>query len=440
MKKLLIVIKCEYLRRVKSRIFLVLTLVGPLLFAGIVAVPALLINLRTGQPQRAAIVDQTGTLYESVRDYSSQGSESLTDPRREPKNTGIQIEETPAEKEKYIFERVPVAGRSLEDIKAELNSRIRNGALDLYIVIPTDILEKGNAELYARNTADFSARLDLKDRIGEAVSQLRMTRAGISVERVRELSAPITLSTTKVSERGEERDTGGGLALAFGVGFLIYFTIILYGQMILGAVIEEKNTRISEILFSSASSFQLMMGKLIGVSLVALTQYAAWAVAIIVIFIYGAASAAAAGFTLPQVPASLAIYGALFFLVGYFLYATFYVLVGSMVTSQQEAGQLSIPVVLLLVIGFYMAFPVIKNPDSTFSFWVSMVPFFSPITMLVRISTQMPPVWQILLSLGLGFGFVIGLVWVASRIYRIGMLMYGKRASIPEAWRWLRQS
>ncbi|MGH9916766.1 MAG: ABC transporter permease, partial [Pyrinomonadaceae bacterium] len=337
-------------------------------------------------------------------------------------------------------EQAPVSGRSLDDIKAELNSRIRNGTLDLYIILRPDILEKGSADLYARNTADFAATSDLKRRIGDAVSQLRMTRAGISIDRVRELSRPITLSTTKVSERGEERDTGGGFALAFGVGFLIYITVILYGQMILGAVIEEKNTRISEILFSSVSSLQLMMGKLIGVSLVALTQYAVWGLAIAAIFLYGAATAAAAGFTLPHLPVSLAVYGALFFLVGYFIYSTFYVLVGSMVTSQQEAGQLSMPVILLLVVGFYLAFPVIKNPDSVFSFWVSMVPFFSPVTMLVRISAQTPPIWQILLSLAIGFGFAIGLVWVAARIYRIGMLMYGKRASIPEAWRWLRQS
>ena len=126
--------------------------------------------------------------------------------------------------------------------------------------------------------------------------------------------------------------------------------------------------------------------------------------------------------------------------MGYFIYATIYALIGSMVTTAQEGGQLAMPVILLLVIGFYLAFPVIQRPDSELAFWVSMVPFFAPITMLVRIVSMTPPFWQIALSLGIGFATVLFLLWFAARVYRMGMLMYGKRASIPEAWRWVRQS
>jgi ABC-2 type transport system permease protein len=151
----------------------------------------------------------------------------------------------------------------------------------------------------------------------------------------------------------------------------------------------------------------------------------------------------AQGFTninLPHLPPFFFVYFFLFFVLGYFIFATVYVLVGSMVTTTQEGGQMAMPVVFLLMAGLYMAFPVIRAPNSPFAFWVSMVPFFSPITMMVRIVSQTPPLWQIALSLGIGFVTVVLLLWLASRIYRIGMLMYGKKASIPEVMRWVRQA
>ncbi len=134
------------------------------------------------------------------------------------------------------------------------------------------------------------------------------------------------------------------------------------------------------------------------------------------------------------------VYFAVFFLMGFFIYATVYAVVGSMVTTTQEGGQLALPVVLMLVSGLYLSFNIIRSPSSPLAFWASMFPFFAPITMLVRIVTETPPLWQILLSLAIGFVTIVGLVWLASRIYRVGMLMYGKKATIPEVWRWVRQS
>jgi ABC-2 type transport system permease protein len=133
-------------------------------------------------------------------------------------------------------------------------------------------------------------------------------------------------------------------------------------------------------------------------------------------------------------------YFGIYFLMGYFIYATVYAVVGSMVTTTQEGGQVALPVVLMLVAGFYLSFNIIRSPNSSLAFWASMFPFFSPITMLVRIVTETPPLWQILLSLGIGFATATGLIWLASRIYRVGMLMYGKKATIPEVIRWVRES
>jgi len=228
----------------------------------------------------------------------------------------------------------------------------------------------------------------------------------------------------------------------FSFGLLIYISVLMYGQIVLGAVIEEKETRIAEILFSSMRSFPLMMGKLIGVSLVALTQLSIWALAFLAFAAFGVGILAAQGVpvTLPHVPAMVFVYFVLYFLMGYFIYSTIYALVGSMVTTTQEGGQLAMPVVLMLVAGFYFVFPIIRSPNSSLAFWASMFPFFAPITMMVRITTETPPTWQIALSLAIGFATVIALIWLASRIYRVGMLMYGKKASIPEVWRWVRQA
>jgi ABC-2 type transport system permease protein len=202
-------------------------------------------------------------------------------------------------------------------------------------------------------------------------------------------------------------------------------------------VIEEKETRIAEILFSSIRSFPLMMGKLIGVSLVALTQMGIWAAAFLIFSLWAASGSS---ITLPQLPPMLLVYFGLFFLMGYFIYSTVYAVVGSMVTTTQEGGQLAMPVVFLLIAGLFLSFNIIRSPNSSLAFWTSMFPFFAPITMLVRIVTETPPLWQILLSLGIGLVTIVGLVWVASRIYRVGMLMYGKKATIPEVLRWIRQS
>ena len=229
--------------------------------------------------------------------------------------------------------------------------------------------------------------------------------------------------------------------LVFAAGFVMYLTILLYGQVVLGAIIEEKETRIAEVLFSSVRPFTLMIGKLVGVSLVALTQLTIWGLGFLALALYGVNVLASRGFPIhiPRVPVIHILYFALFFLLGYFVYATIYAFLGSMVTTPQEGGQLAMPIILLLVVGFYLFLPVSRSPDSSFAFWVSMIPFFAPITMMVRITTQTPPFWEIALSLIIGFGTVLLLTWIASRIYRIGMLMYGKRASVGQVLRWVRQ-
>jgi len=453
MTKLRAIIKREYLQRVRSRMFVVWTILGPLMMVLFTVVPAFIFQIKTGEATRLAILDQNGRMYERVRDAILQsrtgdaaegvggGGSSASDVVNQ--NTRERVQRAgKLTAASYQIEPVTGNGRSLEEIKRGLGERVSRNQLDGYIIIPTDILESGKAEYYGRNVGDVITREQIEESISRAVTEQRMVEANIDPARVREMSEPVKMNTIKISESGEERDSGGLFYMVFLVGFLIYITLIMYGQVILAAVVEEKETRIAEVLFSSVNSFTLMMGKLIGVSLVALTQYAVWALAFVAFALYGVNVLAERGLpvSLPQIPPLLILYFLLFFLLGYFIYATIYALVGSMVTTTQEGGQIALPVMFMLIIGFYLAFPVLRSPNSSFAFWVSMVPFFSPITMMVRIVAQTPPFWQIALSFLIGCCTVVLLIWLAARIYRTGMLMYGKRATIPEVLRWLRQA
>ena len=448
MKKLLAIIKREYLQRVRSRMFAVATILGPLMMTVFTVVPAYIAGIKPGTPTRIAVVDETGRLYDRFRDALVRSNDAENEESSDqklppiPTNSNQRIKMTGRLSEaRFSVEEIDHEGKSLQEIKSNLNERVRTGDLDVYVIIPKDVLVSAKSEYYGRNTGDIFTRETVETRLTNAVREQRLVDEKVSPKVVSELDRRVNLTSTRVSDRGEEEDSGGGFYVVFAFGFAIYVTTMLYGQMVMGAVIEEKETRIAELLFSSTRSFSLMMGKLIGVSLVALTQVVIWMLAFVLISLVGAGMLAAHGksITLPHIAPMMFVYLGLYFTLGYFIYATIYALVGSMVTSIQEGGQLALPIALLLVTGFCLTFPIARSPNSSLAFWASMFPFFAPITMLVRIVTETPPFWQIALSLAIGFSTVIGLIWITARIYRVGMLMTGKRASIPEVMRWVRQ-
>ncbi len=455
MNKLVAIIKREYLQKVRTKFFVIMTVLGPLMLVVVTILPGLLISMKTGGDTRIAILDQTegtklyhpirGSLVKLERDSESNKQSSIGDAANSNSKTRIE-EAGKSVTGSFHVEQVNPKGRSLDEIKRELNAGIGRDELDGYLVIPPDILDNSESKTsyYGRNVGDVFTRGQIEQRLNSAVRRQRLIEEGVKDQDVDALSKPVEMATYPVNEKGEEgaEDSGAGFAMVFIIAFLIYMSVLLYGQVVLGAIIEEKETRIAEILFSSVRPFQIMFGKLIGVSLMALTQLMIWAVAFAAIALYVVPAMAAQGFrdiNLPHLPPFFLVYFFLFFVLGYFMYATLYVLVGSMVTTAQEGGQMAMPVIFMLMAGLYLAFPVIRAPNSSFAFWVSMVPFFAPITMMVRIVSQTPPVWQIALSLLIGTVTVVFLLWLASRIYRIGMLMYGKRASIPEVVRWVRQ-
>jgi ABC-2 type transport system permease protein len=444
MRKFLAVVKREYVQRVRSKFFVVATILGPVLMAAFTIVPAMMLGMKAGGPTRLAIVDQTGRMYERLAKELLSGKDKPDDSTAAPtpfapRGGGVTPPvNQPAQMSKASFttEEVRLNDRSFEDVRKSLEARIQNREIDGYIVLPPDLLKNGQPEFRARNAADVFTKETISRSISSAVRGQRLVESGINEKDVERASEAVTLKT--VGESGKESKGEGSFFFVFGIGLLIYMSVLLYGQFVLGAVIEEKETRIAEILFSSIRSFPLMMGKLIGVSLLALTQMGIWAAAFLIFSFW--ASGASSIPTLPHIPPMLFVYFTVFFLMGYFIYATVYAVVGTMVTTTQEGGQLALPVVLMLVAGFYLSFNIIRSPSSNLAFWASMFPFFAPITMLVRIVTETPPLWQILLSLGIGCATIVGLIWLASRIYRVGMLMYGKKATIPEVWRWVRQA
>lgn len=432
MTKFLAVVKREYLQRVRAKMFIVTTILLPLIMSLLGIVPIVILNINAGSAMRVAVMDETGKMYEhlngAVASDASRQEGNANDQRRRPFGN-------------FVLEPVN-SNQSTEQTRAELEQRLHSKDLDGYLVIPNNFLDRGQAEFFNRNPVDVFSLRTLESALNRAVREQRLIEAKVDTKTREDLFKPVRVQAIKVGAAGKERDTGGAFGLVFGIGFVMYVSILMYGQVVLGAVIEEKETRIAEILFSSVKPFTLLMGKLVGVSLVALTQLMIWGLAFSAFALYGVNLLASRGIkaNIPSVPFSHFIYFGLFFLLGYFIYATIYALVGSIVTTAQEGGQLAMPIILMLVVSFYLFFPVSRSPDSTLAFWLSMIPFSAPVAMVVRIVTQTPPFWQIALSLCIGLGWVLVIMWIASRIYRVGMLMYGKRASLPEAWRWARQA
>ncbi len=438
MKKFLAIVRREYLQRVRAKMFIVSTILLPMVMSLFGLVPAFILSIER-PPMRVAVVDQTGRLYETLND--AVAADEPPPEESGSQTSGGSVDRGRAFIGRFIFERIS-PDRSIDELRSDLEQRLHSGDLDGYLVLPPDFLTRGQAEFFNRNPGDVISLRLLDSTLNSAVRQQRLIEARVDATTRESLFKRVQVQAVKVGAAGQERDSGGSFALVFVIGFVMYLAILMYGQVILGAVIEEKETRIAEILFSSVKPFTLMMGKLVGVSLVALTQLTIWGLAFSTFALYGVNLLASRGLNanIPTIPFSHYIYFALFFLLGYFIYATIYALVGSMVTTAQEGGQLAMPIILILVVSFYLFFPVSRNPDSQFAFWVSMIPFSAPVSMLVRIVTQTPPFWQIALSLLIGFSSVLVIMWIASRVYRVGMLMYGKRASIPEALRWARQA
>lgn len=450
MHKFLAVVKHEYRKVVLKWSFLIGTLLLPFLAACFALVPAVIFSIK-GDPTRIVIVDPTERIAQRLKENLAS-ERIVAKAQKAARDSLTDIDASQSEKmqrsaeqfaEGFIFIEQPLDGVPLERLRSELNSQIAEGEIDAYLIIPPNIDDPNTVfEFRSRRAADIVTNETFKDALNDAVRSQRLADANISEARLAELSRNVNLEVKGIDERGEETDSTGVMIASFIIGLMIYITLAIYGQAIMGAVVEEKETRIAEILFSSARPFVLMMGKLVGVGLAGLTQLAIWVVSGVFIIGILAVQVDTAPLlaSVPTITPLMIVYFLIFFLLGFFIYASIFALIGSMVTTVQEGGQFAFPPIMILLIGFYFSFAVIRDPNSTLSFWVSIAPFFAPITMPVRILAETPPFWQIALSIAINAAAIAGLVWLASRVYRVGMLMYGKRATVPEVWKWIRQA
>ena len=450
MKKFLAVVRHEYKKIVYKWTFLLGTLLFPIIGACFAIVPAVIFSLK-GEPTRVVIVDRSDKIAPRLKEnlsadkIAAKGEQAAKDAIKDLNTSQNDRMKQSAKQtaEGFVFIDYPATGKSSELIRTELNEKAANKEIDAYLLVPDNIGAEGaKFEFLSRKAGDFVAGDLIKDALNEAVRSQRLADANINETTVKQLSARVDLDAKAIDDQGREKNSDMLLAASFVIGLMIYITLAIYGQVIMGAVVEEKETRIAEILFSSARPFELMLGKLVGVGLAGLTQLGIWVLSLsaLVAFLAVQADLSPMMAGLPHITPLMVFYFLLFFLLGYFIYASIFALIGSMVTTVQEGGQFALPVTMILLVGFYFSFAVIRDPNSNLSFWVSISPFLAPLAMPVRILAEMPPFWQIALSVGINAAAIAGLVWLASRVYRVGMLMYGKRATIPEVWKWIRQA
>jgi len=335
----------------------------------------------------------------------------------------------------------------------ELKSSVLDGNISGYLVLPSGLIEGDESARYysteGGGISNFSG--DLRSIVREAVRLSRLEDQAVSREVFDIITANVSLDSIQLSAEGEEQGSTAAYAIVGGImGFLIYITMLVYGSVVMQGVIEEKTSRVVEIIVSSVRPFQLLMGKVLGIGAMGLVQMSFWAILIAagttfsgtIIGLIGPPTQAevleAIGFTVPDLGPEVFIWFVLFFLMGYLLYATLFAGIGSSVEQQQDAQSLMIPVMMPIIVSIMFLQAVIEAPNSTLSVVLSLFPFTAPIPMVVRIAMIDVPFWQIALSFSLLVATFIGAVWVSSRIYRIGILSYGKKPSLKELIKWMR--
>lgn len=415
MHKVAIVIRKEYLERVKSTGFIVSTVLIPILMASFIVVPILMQLLTNKSDLRVAIIDKTQKFKANLQ----------------------------AVFEKQAPLQIVFADFADESEREILIKETDLGKLSGYLVLRYDSAGQILATYTSKNTTDFDLLRKLENGVRTAVRQQLLAERGFSQAEIQAFERPISFQTQKLSGGKTSNDSGvGSFIISYVMALLIYSTLLGYGSMISAAVIEEKSSRVMEVLISSVKPVELMMGKIIGVGLVALTQYAVWVIA--ALLLSGLSLQSLGGSMIPktslELPTSLLFYFVLYFLLGYLIYATLYAATGSAFETAQDAQSLQFPITALAVIAILFVQIAISKPESPLAIGLSLVPFFAPVLMIARMSVTDVPFWQIALSLTLMVITFYAVLWASAKIYRMGVLMYGKKPALGELFKWLRYS
>lgn len=427
MRNTWIILKREYLDRVRTRTFLVLTLLAPAIMTTLMILPAKMASMGE-KADRIVIVASTQQFGEAVR------QQLLAEPLQSEENEAGDNASKPKPEDQYIID---IDTNATEAQRAKLRDEVDSRTIDSFLWLTDDAIAAHKVTWTSREMAGFREKAWLGETVNRIVQQQALSKQGLTTAQSQQLLATVKVDSVRIEHGRETKSSGTSRFLEIVVMImLIYVAVLLYGISVMRSVLEEKTSRIIEVLLSSASSTELMTGKLLGVGAVGLTQIVVWTVMAGVIALPSLATQPSFGDL--QLSPLVMISFILFFLLGYLLYSTMYATIGAITTTEQEGQQLQFLVVIPLVLSVFVLAPVIRTPDSAAVMWMSLIPFFAPIVMFARIVVQTPPLWQIALSLALMVATIAGMVVVCARIYRIGVLIYGKRATLPEILKWLK--
>jgi len=419
MRNTWLIIRREYLERVRTKSFIVSTLLLPALMIALMVLPGKLEMLKASGTKRLAVVCDHADFARAVQSQLAR------------KGKSEKLDSSP----RY---QVEIVSTPDEATRAALNDRIGAGTLDGYVWLSGDALVSRRISYVARETSDFIEAETMQGALTTALLRQELRSRGVAAEDADKLMKGVDLDTVSI-KGGQEKKGGGPLQFisAIVLVMMLYVTLILYGVAVMRSVLEEKTSRVMEVVLSSATARELMAGKILGVGAVGLTQIALWVVIGLVGTTPGllAARSQLSGINLS--PAALPAF-AVFFVLGFLLYSALYAALGAMVNSEQEAQQWQFLVVMPIIIPIVMMTYVIRQPNVPLSMWLSLVPFFAPILMYIRVVVQTPPMWQIGVCIALLLLTLWGVVALCSRIYRVGILMYGKKPTLPEIVKWVR--
>ena len=425
MSRLWPVVKREFNEMVRTKAFVIGTVLGPVLIVGLFALQIIMAMAGGGERTIAIVSEADEALVQQIA--AALGTD----------RTMIDGEA----RSRFLVETHVTGGGDAEALREELLERIEADELDGYLWLPAGIVDGETALYEGRNATNFGDMERIRAAVQTTVQGVRLRIAGIDQAQVAQALSPVAFEARKTGDKAATGTPEALIMLTYILGLAVYMVIILYGNSVLRGVLEEKRDRVVEVIISSIRADQLMTGKVIGIGAAGVLQIAIWILFAALALTKGDGIAARFGGTLPELPAVPASVGGVFlffFLAGFLLYAGLYAAMGAIATNDQEAQQLQMPVIMLLVVGISMMAPVLNDPSGQIAVIASLVPFTAPIVMPMRAAISEIPLSQLAGSAVIVIGTALAVLWLGARIYRIGILATGKRASVGEVWRWLR--
>jgi ABC-2 type transport system permease protein len=435
MRKVLAVIRREFVERVRTRAFVISTILGPVFMGVLIFLPVILANKESGAKPIVVVDAASGTF----------GDRAVAALQESQIGTGA------GARPRYSVHRIAASGRA-QLVADSLTALIglSRGPADApagFVVLTDDALATGTVAYFGSNVGSLGDMESLRGTLRPVIQTERLVRDDVDTAVVRRATAPIALQTSKITEGRLTGESGtSSFILAYVMTLILYISLLLYGIQVMSSVLEEKTSRIMEVLSSSLSPFQLMVGKVVGVGSVGLFQLSIWAAAALyltanlvpVLHLLHLPAESAADISVPNIPPALLVIFLTFFLLGFMLYASLYAAVGAMCSTQQDTQQAQQPVMLGIVAGFMCMFPVLNDPSGSLARTLSLIPFVAPFVTPLRYSIAPLPPEQLLMSMASTLLGVFAIIWLASRIYRVGILAYGKRPTFRELWGWIR--